>query len=392
MIELSLTRGFSGFSAPRRRSCVWLRAIAGLGLKRCRPERGGSAVRYSRRELEDYARRLLEACGIDAAQGNVVARTLTHGEMSGRTSHGLARLPYYLELIEAGQLARSGEPTLVMDSSSTVLWDGNLLAGPFLVERALDFALDRVRETGTSTVVIRRAQYTGCHEAHLLRAVDAGVMMILAGSGPASRRVAPYGGRSAVFAPDPFAVGIPTSGDAVVLDMTMASTSNSVVRQYYEHGRRLPFPWLLDAAGAPTDDPSVLFEHPIGTILPLGGIDNGHKGFGLVLMIEALTLALGGFGRSAEPVHPNQSLFIQLINPESFAGLESFQREMDWIVSACRASEPAPGAGPVRLPGERAAALRQEHAVSGVAVSDLVMDRLSDWGKRLGVRPPTEIE
>ena len=89
-------------------------------------------------------------------------------------------------------------------------------------------------------------------------------------------------------------------------------------------GKRFPGHWALDDAGRPTDDPAVLFAQQPGTLLPAGGIDHGHKGYGLALMIEALTQGLGGFGRAEAPTGWGGSVFVQVTDPTAFGGSEAF--------------------------------------------------------------------
>ena len=80
----------------------------------------------------------------------------------------------------------------------------------------------------------------------------------------------------------------------------------------------MPGKWLVDNRGEATDDPAALKASPPGAILPLGGLDRGHKGFGLGLMVEALTAGLGGYGRADKPTSWGASVFLQMIDPEAF--------------------------------------------------------------------------
>ena len=113
--------------------------------------------------------------------------------------------------------------------------------------------------------------------------------------------VAPFGGRKAVYTPDPFADGIPTDGDPILIDISACITTNGLANRMKREGKRFPGVWALDAAGTPTDDPAAFLADPPGTLLPTGGTDHGHKGYGLALMVEALTQGLGGFGRADGP-------------------------------------------------------------------------------------------
>ncbi len=150
-----------------------------------------------------------------------------------------------------------------------------------------------------------------------------------------------------------------------------------------------PHTWLLDENGEPSNDPSVLVPPRAGTILPLGGIDSGHKGYGLSLIVEAMTSGLAGYGR-ADPNEKGMSasVLLQILDPELFGGLDAFRRQTQWIADACRASPPRPGAGAVRLPGEAGLARREKHLRDGVEIASAVTTSLGVWADKFGVDVP----
>ena len=156
-----------------------------------------------------------------------------------------------------------------------------------------------------------------------------------------------------MFTPDPVAVGIPTDGDPILVDISASITTNGMSNRLRREGKRFPGAWAIDAAGRETDDPSALFTDPPGTILPIGGAGYGHKGYGLALTIEALTQGLGGFGRAEAPTGWGASVFVQVIDPAAFGGSADFRRETSWTAAACRTNPPVPGVDAVRLPGQR---------------------------------------
>jgi L-lactate dehydrogenase len=171
----------------------------------------------------------------------------------------------------------------------------------------------------------------------------------------------------------------------------MSTTTNAMTRRSYEAGERLPGPWLIDADGRPTDDPAVLFGERPGATLPLGGLDLGHKGFALALLVEALTSGLAGYGRADEPKRWGASVFLQLLDPERFAGLDCFVRETSRLAELCRTTPVTPGAPAVRLPGERALARRALQLRDGAELHPAVLPRLAPWADRLGIPLPTPI-
>jgi len=135
----------------------------------------------------------------------------------------------------------------------------------------------------------------------------------------------------------------------------------------------------------------VLFNDPKGTILPAGGFDAGHKGYALALIVETLTGALAGFGRADPKQGWGATVLVQVWDPSAFGGAESFVRQADWLVAACRTNSPRPGVEAVRLPGERGLALKREQMRNGVALHEDIMPALAPWAGKLGVELPLPV-
>lgn len=344
--------------------------------------------RYRVADLIEYATALFAAHGCDGDKPSTIAAALVEADLLGHTTHGLQLAPAYLGELETGGMLPSGEPDIVGDRGAAVTWDGRRLPGIWLVARAVDLAVERARTHGVITVVIRNSHHIGCLATFLQRATDRELMIILASSDPAVATVAPFGGRRAVFTPNPFAVGIPTDGDPILIDTCASITTNGMAARLRREGKRFPGPWAIDAAGQPTDDPAALFTDPPGTLLPVGGTDHGHKGYGLALLIEALTQGLGGFGRAEAPTRWGASVFIQVLDPSAFGGGVDFRRETSWLATACRAAPPIPGVDAVRLPGERGLALKRQALTDGVALYPGVLAALEPYAAKLGVQPP----
>ena len=347
-----------------------------------------SDPRYRPEELATFAEALFAAVGLDAGKARTVGELLVEADLMGHTTHGLALAAPYLGDVEKGGMAATGEPGVVRDKGACLTWDGRRLPGVWLAARAVDEAGGRAERLGTGTVVVRNAHHIACLAAFLTRATDRGMMVTLASSDPSVASVAPFGGIRAVFTPNPIAVGIPTRGDPVLIDVSTSVTTNGMSGRLRAEGRRFGHPWLLDAEGNPSDDPAVLYTEPPGTILPVGGLDHGHKGYGLALMVEALTQGLGGFGRAEVPTAWGASFVVQALDPEAFAGLEEFTRETAHVARLCKESPPRPGVEAVRLPGEAALARKRRAMAEGVALYPGVMPALEPWARRLEVEPP----
>jgi LDH2 family malate/lactate/ureidoglycolate dehydrogenase/serine/threonine protein kinase/tetratricopeptide (TPR) repeat protein len=297
----------------------------------------------------------------------------------------------YLRDLEAGKMTPTGEPEVVNDRGSAITWDGRRLPGVWLAAKAVNLAAQRARDHGIGVVAIRRSHHIGCLAAFLQRATDHGFMVIIASSDPAVASVAPYGGCTAVLTPDPIAIGIPTGGDPILIDISASITTNGMSDRLRREGNRFPGPWALDAAGEPTDDPAALFANPPGTLLPIGGLDHGHKGFGLALMIEALTQGLSGYGRAEQPSDWGASVFVQVFDPAAFGGRRAFERETSWTAAACKNAAPASGVDAVRLPGQRGLERKRQAMNEGVQLYSGIMEALTPFASKFGIELPLHL-
>ena len=344
--------------------------------------------RHAATALGHFAQTLLERAGLNAGMAGDVAAILVEGDLLGHDTHGLALLAPYLAEIEKGGMAREGRYTRVNGRGASALWDGRRLPGPWLVLRAMEAASAMAREHGTGTVVIRRSHHIACLAAYLKRATDQGLVMQLQTSDPNVASVAPFGGTRAVFTPNPLAIGFPTQAGPVLVDVSASLTTNGMTGRLHRQGRKMEHAWLLDAAGAETNDPAVLFEKPPGTLQPLGGMQAGHKGYGLALMVEALTAGLAGFGRADPKEGWGATVFVQIIDPQAFAGVEPFTQQMQGIADACRSNPPRTGGSAVRLPGDKGLARRADQLRDGIVLNAEILPALQPWAQKFGVEMP----
>jgi L-lactate dehydrogenase len=246
------------------------------------------------------------------------------------------------------------------------------------------------RQCGTGTVAIARSHHIACLAAYLKRATDQGFVAIVESSDPTVAAVAPHGGITPFITPNPIAAGLPTSGDPILIDVSTSITSMGYAKQQMLAGKRLAGPWLIDADGEPTNDPAALFDEPTGALLPLGGIDAGHKGFALGLLVEAMTAGLAGHGRADPPAGWGGTVFVQAIDPEAFAGLDAFKRQLDHVAEAAHGAPPRAGVDRVRLPGERGLERYREQLANGVALYPTILPALAPWAKKYTVAMPAQ--
>jgi len=346
--------------------------------------------RYPAAELRRFASLLLVRAGLPSDRADCVAEILVEGDLLGHSTHGLQLLAPYLKDLESGAMAKRGDPHVVADHGAAVTWDGGYLPGPWLVVQAMELAFARIAVQKVVTVVIRRSHHIACLAAYLRRATDRGLVATLLCSDPSVASVVPHGGIAARYTPNPLAFGWPTEADPVLVDISASTTTNGMVGRLNREGRgrKLGGPWLVDNAGNASDDPAVVNADPPGAILPLGGIDLGHKGYGLGLFVEALTSGLGGRGRAQQPTRWGANVFLQVIDPDAFGGHADFVHETQWMADACRTTRVKPGNAAVRMPGERGLRARDAQRARGVALHPEILPALEPWAEKLGLDLP----
>lgn len=333
-----------------------------------------------------YARGLLVSAGLDAALADAVADELVSADQLGHRTHGLALLAPYLEQIETGGMRLEGEHVVLADQPTAFHWSARRLPGAHVLRQAIDELVKRAASYPVVTASIAECFHIGALQIYLEAATRHDMICLIAATDPSVRSVAPFGGIDPVLTSNPLACGIPTRGDPILIDICTSTASNAGAAEYAARGEQLPGDWLLDNAGRPTADPAVLRATPPGTLMPLGGADLGYKGFGLGIMVEALALALSGYGRTTPNGRFGESVFVQVINPAHFAGRDAFLDEMQALVDASHASRPRNADSPVRMPGERAIGRRARTLVDGIDIPTAVLAALRPHAERFGIQ------
>ena len=323
-------------------------------------------VSYS--QLQKLTLQLFNKVGLPKEKAQITSQVLLEGELLGHRTHGLQLLMPYIEHLRNGSMEKEGAFKVLNQTPSSQLWDGKYLAGPWLVQSALKMATQMSDEFGVGTIAIQKSSHIGCLAAYMEESTKNGHLIIMSCSDPDNTTVAPFGGTEGVYSPNPLALGIPTTSEPIIVDVSMSATSNGLIHQKQQLKEPLEHPWLITADGQPTTDPETFFKKEPSTILPLGGMDSGYKGFALGIMIEAMTSALGGYGRSSEPGRWGASVFVQVINPKRFSGENYFKTEMDYLKKRCLASNPANKEDTVRLPGQRGLEQKKKQLLEGITL------------------------
>jgi len=341
--------------------------------------------------LSRFAAALLGAAGVPADEAGVVARHLVGANLAGHDSHGVLRMPQYLQYLRTGQYRAGVELAVVSETPAAVAADGNWGLGQVQAHRLLARLVPRAKALGVAAGTLRNCGHTGRLGEYAETAAAEGLALLgTVNSHGSGRRVAPPGGTEGRISTNPICLGVPTAGEPVVLDFGTSAVAEGKVRQHYQKREPVPEGWLLDAAGRPTTDPAVLYEDPRGTILPFGG-SQAYKGFGLGLLLDLLAGGLSG-GRCSHPEAPaagvgNAVLFV-LFDPAWFGGADHFLRETTALAGYVRGCPTAPGVERITLPGDPERAARERRAAEGIPVPDGTWALLAGEAAALGVPLP----
>jgi LDH2 family malate/lactate/ureidoglycolate dehydrogenase len=328
--------------------------------------------------LLQFLDQLFLSSGLNSSKSFSLAKILLEGELLGHKTHGLALVKPYFEELEKGNMEIEKDYEVLNFTSTTQLWNGNYAPGTWLTEEAISVAAQMAISEGIGTIVIQKSHHIACLAAYLEEVAKNKLMLIVSCSDPRNATVAPFGGLTGLYSPNPLAIGIPTETEPILIDVSMSATANGVVANAAKNNQMLGGYWLMDSNGNPTNDPKRFFEETGTTVLPLGGTDLGYKGFALGIMIEAMTNALGGYGRSENPNRWGASVFVQVINPEKFAGENLFLKEMQSFKDKASASKPISSG--VRMPGERGMKLKYQQIENGINIESDLLNELKGLG------------
>jgi LDH2 family malate/lactate/ureidoglycolate dehydrogenase len=344
-------------------------------------------ARASAAELTRFIAAAFERIGLPADAAADVAELMTEADLTGADAHGIFRLPQYVRRIQAGGVNPRPRIEVHQTGPATALVDGDNGMGHLVMSRAAEEAIAIARETGVAWVGARRSNHAGTAGLYAEMPVRHGMVGIYAAMANANH-MAPWGGSELLLGTNPLGIGIPC-GEAppFVLDMATTVVSYGTVKNYALHGREMPPDWLVSRLdGKPLTDPRRAHE---GLLLPIGG----YKGSGLAIALGLLAGPLNRavFGRDVidfnadDSGETNTGHFIVALDVSRFLPLEEFAAEVNRHLDDLRRSEPLPGAGPIRLPGDQRAARRKERAASGVPIPEPLRVQLDALAGALGI-------
>jgi len=343
--------------------------------------------------LQDFAAALFSAAGVPEDEAQIVAESLVEANLRGHDSHGVVRVWDYLRQLEKGELVAGAEYRVLAETPAMLAVDAGLGFGQVQMQRLIERVIPKAREMGTATATAMNCGHVGRLEEWVELAAEAGFAALIAvNDNGVMQCVAPPGGTAPRISTNPIAIGVPTSGEPLLLDISTSTVAHGKIKVAYLAGEECPPGWLQDHEGNPTTDPSVRFKEPRGTILPLGGEADGYKGFGLGMLFDILLCGLsGGFCPPAPEAAPAaNAVLLTLWDPERFRGREHFLAEADKLIAHVRNTPLKPGVETIRLPGDRSRRVKAERQAAGITLEAKTWGAMRKVGVQLGVAVPDD--
>jgi len=340
-------------------------------------------------EGRQFITRALAAAGVPRADAVSVAELMVLTDRRGTDTHGIARLPIYVQRLKSGAINKAPQIRIVEEAPATALIDGDNGMGHLVMSFAAKLAVEKAAKNGIGWVGARHSNHAGAAAPYAMIPL-AHDMIGLYLAVAETNHMAPTGGIEALLGTNPIAIAIPTQDEPpIVHDVATTIASNGRVGAMIESGEAIPAGWLIDHDGYPVTDPKRARE---ATFLPIGG----YKGYGLALVFALMGGALNGapVGRDAgspsgppRPPPANTGQAIMALDIARFGPPERFKQAADKLARDIRSSKPAPGIDRVRYPGERGHANFVAAGKTGIPLRPTTQAALEKLAAGLGVEP-----
>jgi ureidoglycolate dehydrogenase (NAD+) len=343
-----------------------------------------SGIHVAPDRLSEFAAAIFRAHGMSAGDAATVAEVLVWANLRGVNSHGVTRIPSYLNFIRKGDLDPRARPTLRVLTSASFIQDCAHCAGPVAMMSASATALEMAATSGICLGLVSATTHTGAigRYAEWLAERDCAAIVFVGGP----PLMAYHGARTASLSTAPLAIAVPNShGKPLLLDMASSVVASGRIRDLAAMGKAIPEGWALDHNGNPTTDAA-----KATTLLPLGG----PKGSSLSLLFECLTGIMAGtpvlarLASGPESRRHAQNATVIAVNISTFRPLNEFRHDIAALAEEIRNLPRRQGYDHLLLPGERGGRNAEERLRTGIPIDDGTWSKLCDVAMSIGIRPP----
>jgi LDH2 family malate/lactate/ureidoglycolate dehydrogenase len=334
--------------------------------------------------LRELTTKIFAKMGATDYEATVVANHLVDADLAGVDSHGVIRVPEYVDKILGTspthfRIVPNSRITVERESPTTVAVDGGSGFGQVVARKVMTLAIEKAKSSGVCLATAKHLDHVGRLAEYTTMAANEGMIAMMFVKNPPALR--PTGGTAKLIGNDPMSYAIPTgrSGEPIVFDIAMSVAAGGKMRLAIDKGDLIPEGWIVDRFGNPTRDPRDYFERG-GSMLPM----SEHKGYGLAVMTEVLAGILSGGGALTE-LNTNNAVFIVVFRIDSFMPLDEFKAKVDQLIKKIKNSPKKPSVQEIYLPGEIELQTREKRLREGIPLPEKTWENIQAIVKKLGI-------
>ena len=342
--------------------------------------------------LTDFCAEIFACAGCRSEEAGRVSASLVDANLTGHDSHGVIRVPRYVDWVRTGDLIPNQSLERLVDTPVIGVLDGRFGFGQTMAPMAVDIGVEKAKATGLSAISLRNSGHVGRVGEWAERAAAAGLISIHFVNAAGSILVAPFGGLERRLSTAPFCVGVPREGaPPVVLDFATSLVAEGKVNVASHGGKPLPSDALIGPDGALSGDPALIYgpltsegprdhKHGAGAMRAFGE----HKGSGLALICELLGGSLTGNGATEPDRKFANGMFSLYLDPSQIDPAHVFDADMTRYLDWFQQGKAIPGEA-ILTPGEPERASRAKRAQSGVPLPDEAWALIVATARSVGV-------
>ena len=346
----------------------------------------------SHKVLREFVYDIYKGAGGADEDARIVSDHVVNSNLAGHDSHGVINATNYIGGMAGGPSAEKME--IVRENGTATVINANGALGMVAARKAMEMAVEKAKTYTFGAVGLHRCGHAGRMGEYPPIAAHTGMIGIVLLNG-GRRFMHPHGGTSRRLPPNPIAISVPrANGEPLLLDMTLSVVAGGKIFVKTARGESVPEGWMIDTHGNTITDPNLFRERPNGTaVMPLGGFQFGHKGFGLAVMIDAIAGGLSWAGCSREnPTRGANGIVMFAINISDFIDLDDYEQEIEYLVEWVKSSARMPGIDEIYAPGDFEQQSYQRQIKDGIPIEQPTWDRLVEAANRYKVTIPTELQ
>jgi LDH2 family malate/lactate/ureidoglycolate dehydrogenase len=341
--------------------------------------------------LKDFCREAYRKVGVPGDEAEIVADLLTRADLRGVETHGVTRLPIYIQRLQKGYVRKEAQITVVKEKGPTAFLNAQGSMGHLSAFRGMEKAIQKAEEHGIGWVSVKDSGHFGVAGLFPMMALKKDFIgYIVSNSAP---MMFPWGGKQRIVGNNPLAYAFPADKcQPVVLDFSLSVVSSGKLILCRKKGETIPLGWAVDKEGVPTEDPYEGYEGG-GSLAPVGG----HKGYGLVLAHEMLTAVLTGgkWTKNIKSLYEEDPSRIQgtchsfmAIDPDCYIGREEFKKNMGAYIRSIKGSAKAKGTAEILVPGEPEHRTEMKFLKEGIPLPPNTVKELTTLAETLKISHP----